>query len=142
MVEKKPELKTEIGVYTTEVKRLSEKIQDERTRQSDLYSQIVHSEAKIDHYNTVTPPLIETVHKIQDHIKMYSGEREKLDEDIKIKEKQLELILILRSLNLEEVEMSKSSSSHIQDKLIGFIRNWEQLQRTGWKSKRNDDDWI
>jgi hypothetical protein len=37
MVEKKPELKTEIGVYTTEVKRLSEKIQDERTRQSDLY---------------------------------------------------------------------------------------------------------
>ena len=72
----------------------------------------------------MTPPMIETVHKTQDHIKMYSGEREKLAEDIKVKEKQLELILILRSLNLEEVEMSKSSSSHIQDKLIGFIRNW------------------
>jgi hypothetical protein len=40
------------------------------------------------------------------------------------------------------VEMSKSSSSHIQDKLIGFIRNWEQLQRTGWKSKKNDYDCI
>ena len=79
----------------------------------------------------MTPPLVETTQKTQDHIKLYRNEKEKLTEDIKVKEKQLELILILRALNLEEVEMSKSSSSHIQDKLIGFIRSWEQLQRAG-----------
>jgi hypothetical protein len=66
-----------------------------------LYGEIVESEAKIEHYISVTPPLIESNHKSQDHIKMYRNEREKLAEDIKVKEKQLELILILRSLNLE-----------------------------------------
>jgi hypothetical protein len=46
-----------------------------------------------------------------------------------VKVKQLDLVLILKGLNLEEVEMSKSSNANIQDRLVGFIRSWENLNR-------------
>lgn len=85
MVEKKPELKSEINAYTIEVKRLTESLSEEKARESDLYSSIVESEAKVEHYQDICPPLTEAIQKTQDHLKMYKTEREKLNEDIKIK---------------------------------------------------------
>ena len=80
--------------------------------------------------NAVTPELSDKLRKNNDQTHTLTKECESLGEDMKIKEKQLELISILKSLSLEEVEISKSTSGTIQERLVNFMRSWESLQKS------------
>lgn len=89
----------------------------------------MQNEEKCNHLKEMIGPMSDKTKKTNDQISSYLQERQRLLEEIKIKSKQLELIYILKGLNFEETEISKVSSKNIQEELMTFLKNWDQIQK-------------
>ena len=129
LAQRKPEAKEELTFYSKDLAKLQAKQKSEKEREIVLHGELVQTEEQSNEVKVLVTPIQERTRKKNEQIQAYLEERRRLVEEIKIKEKQLELIFILKNLNFEEVEITKTSSSSIQEELTHFLKNWEKIQR-------------